>query len=82
MWEAKAKTLPTHSPDTPCMPYMPTLKWFWGVNGAAYMAVPWSVWGMGFCVVPPRRRGELHDHGALIRLHSVWQTHRYVSYTP
>ena len=25
-------------PHTPCMPYMPTLGWFWGVNGAAFMA--------------------------------------------
>ena len=24
--------------------YADQLGWFWGVNGAAYMAVPWSVW--------------------------------------
>ena len=32
----------THGTAIP-MPII-TLEWFWGVNGAAYMAVPWSVW--------------------------------------
>ena len=26
------------------LPYMPTFRVVWGVNGAAYIPVPWSVW--------------------------------------
>ena len=40
--ERKEKELSTESEGDrpPCMEYIPTLGWFLGVNGAAYMAVP------------------------------------------
>ena len=60
----RTKTIQNHIADAPCMPYM--LKAYigvvLGVNGAAYMAVPWVVVsGYGIVLDPTSYRNGTCD---------------------